>query len=192
MHIASIPMPSLATLPKLFGPTEVRDADSIAEICLFRARVWSATGAVAPDAFSSSTGWRDPLDAVCGHWVVRDDQRNLVAAGRLSIHNSLDDVHEAHEYKQYGVASTGPVAAPDRVVVLPQIQGAGLGCQILDVQDRAAREAGAVIAVRQASPAMTRLLVRRGWQMLGPASADRRFPKVTFQVAVKHFSDELA
>ena len=185
-------MTSLTTLPKLFGPTEVRDADSIAEICLFRARVWSATGALAPDAFSSTTGWRDPLDAVCRHWVVWDDQRNLVAAGRLSVHDSLDDVHESHEYKQYGVASTGPVAAPDRVVVSPQIQRAGLGRQILDVQDLAARETGAVIAVRQASPAMTRLLVCRGWRILGPASADVRFPTVTFQVAVKHFSDELA
>ena len=176
------PMPSLTTLPKLFGPTEFRDGENIVEICFFRAPVWSATGVLTPGAFSSTTGWRDPLDAVCRHWVVRVDLRNLVAAGRLSIHDSLHDVHESREYEQSGVTSTGPVAAPDRFVVLPQIQRAGFGRQILDVQDRAAHEVGAVIAVRQAPSTMTRLLVRRGWQILGPASDDGGFPGSHFKL----------
>ena len=37
-------------------------------------------------------------------------------------------------------------------------------------------------AVRQASPTMVRLLLRRGWQVVGPASDDPRFPGISFQV----------
>jgi hypothetical protein len=53
---------------------------------------------------------------------------------------------------------------------------------LLDRQDAAARAAGAVLAVRQASPGMRRLLERRGWQAHGPGPVDPRFPGVEFTV----------
>lgn len=168
---------------------EVSDSPSIAQICQFRARVWNATGKLSADAFGAE-GWRDPIDSHCQHWVIRNRDAQIVAAGRLSIHASLDDVHQAEEYQRHGVKLPGPVASPDRVVVCPSMQGEGLGKRILDVQDEAAFSQGAQHAVRQASPGMVRLLRRRGWEILGRASNDARFPGEEFQVAIYTFGSD--
>ena len=167
-------------------PYEVFDTSVVREICRFRARVWRQIGQLAENAFSPE-GWYDPIDSDCRHWVIRDGRGKIVAAGRLSVHPSLDEVHQADEYRRYGLDLPGPIAAPDRVVVCPSTQGCGLGRQILDVQDHAARMAGARHAVRQASPRLIQLLQHRGWQIHGPASPDERFPGVEFQVATKVF-----
>ncbi|MFO0905059.1 MAG: hypothetical protein U0939_18785 [Pirellulales bacterium] len=165
--------------------TAVFDAAGIAEICRFRAAVWSATGLLRPEAFGCE-GWRDPVDEHAFHWVVRHVASGLLAAaGRLSLHRGLDQVHQADEYLRYGLAFSGPVAAPDRVVVAPEFQGAGLGALIVDLQDRFARACGAQVAVRQASPSMVRIIKRRGWNLVGPASDDPRFPGAAFTVAYR-------
>jgi GNAT superfamily N-acetyltransferase len=171
---------------RLTGPTEVADPEMVAEICRFRGRVWKETGKLRDDAFGDD-GWCDPIDSHCQHWVIRTEDDALVAAGRLSIHDTLDEVHQSEEYRQYGLDLPGRVASPDRVVVCPSMQGRGLGWQILDAQDQAAVQQGAKHAVRQASPGMVRLLRRRGWKIVGPASADARFPGEEFQVAVVSF-----
>jgi GNAT superfamily N-acetyltransferase len=170
----------------LTGPMEGADPVVITEICRFRARVWKEIGKLAEGAFGSD-GWRDPIDSHSQHWVIRTEDGTLVAAGRLSIHDTLDEVHESREYRQYGLDFPGKIAAPDRVVVCPSMQGRGLGWQILDAQDQAAVEHGARHAVRQASPGMVRLLSRRGWKIVGPASTDSRFPGEVFQVAFVSF-----
>lgn len=167
----------------LTEPIAVDDPETIRQICRFRADVWQATGKLKAGAFGAE-GWRDPIDSDCQHWIIRNADQAIVAAGRLSIHATLDDVHQAEEYRRYGVELTGRIAAPDRVVVCPSMQGSGLGRRILDAQDQAAYQQGAKYAVRQASPGMTRLLRNRGWQILGPASDDPRFPEETFQVAI--------
>jgi N-acyl-L-homoserine lactone synthetase len=162
--------------------TEVDDLQILEEIYALRARVWRTTGGLAANAFPTGQ-WRDAYDALSRHWVVRDEHGRLAAAARLTVHASLDAVPEAAEYLRYDLPRSGPIAAPARVVVCPSAQGVGLAGRLLDVQDQATREAGAQRAVRQASPAMVRLLVRRGWQIVGPATPDPRFPGVPFQVA---------
>jgi GNAT superfamily N-acetyltransferase len=171
----------------LKGPMESTDSEIIAEICRFRARVWKETGKLKNNAFGDD-GWRDPIDSHCLHWVIRTEDDTLVAAGRLSIHDTLDEVHQAEEYRRYGLDLPGRVASPDRVVVCPSMQGHGLGWQILEVQDKTAVQQGAQHAVRQASPGMVRLLRRRGWNIVGPASSDPRFPGEVFHVAVVSFN----
>lgn len=163
--------------------SEVREEHVLDEIYAFRARVWSSVGGLAHHAFPDGQ-WRDAHDNVARHWVVRDEHGLLIAAARLTIHPELGLVPESPEYLRYCPRLHGPIAAPGRVVVCPSAQGMGLGWRMLDIQDEAARQAGAAHAVRQASPTMVRLLTRRGWRILGPASLDARFPDVTFQVAV--------
>lgn len=176
--------PDSQSRPRVFvGPTEVTDAPTLEEIYRLRARVWRQMGLARDGAFPNGM-WCDPLDANCRHWIVIAPDGSVAAAGRISIHKTLSDVHQAEEYLRYSLDPTGPVAAPDRVVVCPSFQGQGLGRRILDVQDAAAREGGARIAVRQASPDMVRLLRHRGWRLLGPASPDPRFPGVAFTVVV--------
>lgn len=169
-------------------PLEVADAETIDEICRLRARVWEATGQAAATAFPDG-GWRDPYDSDCLHWIIRDDRGRLVAAARVTVHDRLEEVPEAEEYSRYGLRLPGPIAAPARVVVLAEAQGGGLARRLLDAQDAFARRVGARHAVRQASPAMVRLLVRRAWRILGPATPDPRFTGVLFEVAVLDLSD---
>ena len=91
---------------------------------------------------------------------------------------------EAEEYEAAGLQLAGRIAAPARVVVAAAARRHGLAGQLLDAQDAAARAAGCAYAVRQSSPAMGRLLARRGWRDVGPAGIDERFPGVRFEVMV--------
>ena len=177
------------TITRFSPPLPITARQEILEICRFRARVWEQTGNLARHAFGED-GWLDPIDFDCRHWAIRNERGGLVAAGRLSIHETLADVHEAKEYFRYGLAVDGPVAAPGCVVVCQSAQGSGLGGAIVEVQDQTAEELGARCAVRQASPGMVRLVRQRGWSVLGPATPDERFPGVQFQVAVRMFASQ--
>lgn len=168
--------------PAFVGPREVSDASSIEEICRLRATVWRKTGDISDRAFADGR-WRDAFDDVSRHWVVtRNDE--IVAAARLSLHDRLAQVPEADEYLAAGMRLDGVIAAPARVVVCPSARRRGLAGELLDAQEQAALRAGATHAVRQASPAMCRLLGRRGWRHVGAAKSDARFPNVTFQIMV--------
>lgn len=175
---------SLAT--QFTAPTEVADSSTLSEIFAFRAHVWRATLAARRVTFLPDR-WHDDDDAISRHWIIRDGTGRIAAAARLSIHPSLHQVAEADEYLRYGLDIEGPIAAPARVVVCPTAQGHGLGKTLLEIQDAAALQAGARAAVRQSSPDMCRLLIRRGWRIVGPANPDPRFPGVEFQVAVHEF-----
>jgi GNAT superfamily N-acetyltransferase len=148
---------------------------------MFRLRlsVWLGEGA-DPDAFPDGE-WRDERDRSRVHWIVLNEDR-VVATASLSMHDTLADVEEGDVYVRAGLASAGVVAAPARVTVSAECRGRGIAQQLLDVQDAAARQAGATLAVRQASPPMRRLLERRGWREHGPGPADPRFPGVVFTV----------
>ena len=164
-------------------PVEVTDAATLEAISRLRVVVWRETGSLAPGAFPDGVWW-DPIDAHARHWVFRRDGE-VVAAGRLSIHPRLEEVWQAEEYLAAELDLEGPVAAPDRVVVARSAQGRGLASRLVEVQDAAAVEAGARHAVRQASPAMQRLVGERGWRGVGPASIDPRFPGVPFQIMTR-------
>lgn len=164
------------------GPERVTEPATLDAIYRLRAAVWRETGDIAQAAFRDGR-WSDEHDATSTHWVIRDGEE-LVAAARLSVHERLADVPEADEYAAVGLALEGPIAAPARVVVAAAARRHGLAWQLLDAQDAAARAAGCAFAVRQSSPAMSRLLERRGWRDAGPAGLDERFPGVRFEVMV--------
>lgn len=147
--------------------------ERLAEMFRLRAAVWIGEGA-DPAAFPGGE-WRNERDASRLHWIVLDEDR-VVATASLGIHARLADVEEGEAYLHAGLSSPGLVAAPARVTVAADRRGRGLVQALLDVQDAAAVEAGATLAVRQASPSMQRLLERRGWLAHGPGPWDARFP----------------
>ena len=169
---------------------ETSDQRLIDEICRFRVEVWREEGQLSADAFPTGR-WRDAIDDHATHWLIRTSDGSSAAAGRLSIHPSLHEVHQCEEYLRFDLGLSGPIAAPDRVVVAPFARANGLGKWILDLQDAASIARGATHAVRQASPRMVQLLKPRGWRVLGPASPDPRFPGVEFQVVIKTFDSEM-
>lgn len=170
-------------------PKLVSSAAEILEICRFRVSVWrDETGGISA-AFFPDGIWHDAHDDTGLHWAIHCGQGRLAASARLTLHGTIADVDDADDFVRYGVHLPGPIAAPARVVVRRNARNRGLAKQLLVVQEQAAQEAGARYAVRESSPAMTRLLSRRGWKILGPASPDPRFPGVAFQVAVKVFGE---
>jgi GNAT superfamily N-acetyltransferase len=154
-------------------------ADRLDEMFRLRLTVWLGEGADAA-AFPDGT-WRDASDLRRRHWIVLNDDC-VVATASLSLHDSLADVEEGDVYVGAGLTASGLVAAPARVTVSAACRGRGVAQDLLDVQDAAARDAGATIAVRQASPPMRRLLERRGWREHGAGPDDPRFPGVLFTV----------
>ncbi|MBM5811077.1 MAG: hypothetical protein FJ191_03820 [Gammaproteobacteria bacterium] len=153
--------------------------ERLLELFALRARVWIAAGA-DPGAFPGGR-WCDERDAGRRHWIALVDGV-IVAGASLGVHTSLADVEEAAAYAGIGWPGTGPVAAPARVVVTAGWRGSGIVTGLLDRQDEAARAAGAVLAIRQASPMLRPLLERRGWCCHGPGPADSRFPGIRFEV----------
>ena len=155
------------------------DGSRLPQLFALRARVWIDEGA-DPAAFPNGS-WSNDRDLERTHWVVLcgDD---IVGGASMGFHSSLSQLEEAEAYRQVPTPPPGIIAAPARVVIDRRHRGRGLADALLDVQDQAAREAGAVLSVRQASPAMKRLLLRRGWRDHGPAPSDSRFPGVDFSV----------
>jgi len=157
----------------------VCDPDRLPELYALRARVWIEEGA-DPEAFPGGV-WSDPHDSHRLHWVGLDGGR-IIAGASLCFHHSIADVDEPEAYWMITPPRSGPIAAPDRVIVERTYRRHGLAQALLDRQDEAARATQAALALRQASPAMRRLLERRGWQYHGPGPADSRFPGVEFSV----------
>ncbi len=155
------------------------DPDRLEELFRLRARVWVAEGA-DPHAFPDGS-WSDSEDVRRTHWVVLDEGR-IVAGASIGFHTALSQVEEPEAYHVIPSPAPGIIAAPARVVVDREYRGKGLAQALLDLQDQAAREAGASLAVRQASPTMRRILERRGWCYHGPGPLDPRFPGVEFSV----------
>ena len=148
-----------------------------------RAAVWRETADVDLAAFRDG-GWSDEYDPASTHWVVRDADE-LVAAARLSVHERLTEVPEAEEYAAAGLRLEGRIAAPARVVVAVAARRRGLAWQLAEAQYAAACAAGCSFSVCLSSPAMSRMLERRGYRDAGPAGPDERFPGVCFRVMVR-------
>lgn len=164
------------------------DSASLAEVCRFRAAVWAATLESSGARFEGAE-LRDAWDAGALHWVVLDESGQIAASARLVIAAELAGIPEPAEYRGRGIPfGNGPVAAPDRIVVRPDFQQRGLASRLLEAQEVAAQQRGAEIAVRQASPAMVRRLLPRGWVTAGPARPDPKFPGVNFTVAYKQLA----
>jgi len=149
-------------------PELVTETPTLEAIQRLRAEVWRQTGELSWTAFRDGR-WSDEHDRTAMHWVVRDDAGELVAAARLSVHERLADVPEAEAYAAAGLELEGPIAAPAHLVIAAAARGRRLFLGLADAQRAAARAAGCTFIVCQDSPAMRRLLVRRGWRQAGPA-----------------------
>jgi len=155
------------------------EPERLPDLYALRARVWVGEGA-DPAAFPEGR-WSDGHDPHRRHWVALDGTR-IIAGASLGIHPTLAELDEPEAYWMLDLAGAGPIAAPARVVVDAAYRGSGLAQALLDRQDEAARAAGALLAVRQASPPMRRLLERRGWEYHGAGPTDPRFPGTEFSV----------
>jgi hypothetical protein len=166
-------------------PIRVTDRGTIEQICRFRVQVWAATGLLAPDAFPGGT-WRDAMDDQCTHLAILSGAE-ILAAGRWSLYQSMEQIPDAEQYKRVGLELEGPIGLPERIVVSRSIPYFNLAWRLLDALDDLSRDAGARYAVGLASPAMVRILKRRNRRVVGQAAPDPRFPGVQFHIIVREF-----
>lgn len=110
---------------------------------IFRLRVdaWREHVAV-PDGMVE---WRDHHDEVGRHFAILCGDEP-VAAARLTVHSSIEDLPEADAYRGILASNPVPVAAFSRCVVHPEYRGRGLARQL----DLARLEAARVADVKRA------------------------------------------
>ncbi|MGE5049844.1 MAG: GNAT family N-acetyltransferase [Deltaproteobacteria bacterium] len=142
-----------------------RDPELIDRIFRLRAAVWSA---LAPDAFATGQ-WTDEHDAHGVHWAVLDGGA-LVAAARFCAHESLGELPDARFFAGFG-PEAAPIGSLNRLVVAGSHRRTGLAGRLDDARlELAAAAACATIACCTHDEHRVRMLVRRGFSVLGPAA----------------------
>jgi GNAT superfamily N-acetyltransferase len=114
----------------------------VSEIQRLRYRVWKAEDVTLYDETSGLIA--DPHDDHALHWGVFDGER-LVGAARLCIHDRQSDVPDAPLFTN--LALPVPVASMNRLVVLQEYRGFGIGRALDERRVEAARNMGACAIV---------------------------------------------
>ena len=149
-----------------FEPFEVdaRDRVLMGEIARLRYRVWLEEGSLDPEAFvGKNEAWLDDEDSHGRHWAVRNDDGRIVAAARLTMHDSfVEGTRDTVLWKDRGLPL--PVVDLSRLVVDQSTRGKGVGQKLNVVRIDASRQMGAASIIATASEANARLLCRLGFQ----------------------------
>ena len=132
-----------------------------------RYEVWSDEGHIDSSLFPTRC-WLDELDFSSRHWVVRDDGgRDIVAAGRCSLHSSLDDEsRDVALWRRLGRDLPLPSVDLGRLVVRKDYRRRGIGQVLNSVRIEAAKEMQAKSVMVTASIENAHLLEKLGFESL--------------------------
>jgi GNAT superfamily N-acetyltransferase len=144
-----------------------------------RAFVWRTLS--TDERFAGET-WNDVFDVSASHWVAfAGDQ--LVAAARMTFHNSVSEVPQAADFSGLDANLALPVASMNRLVVHPDFRCMGLGSRLDVCRLQAARDAGCrtvvVTASKLAGIARFEALKKLGFVPLAPLYSRRNWDFVT-------------
>jgi predicted GNAT family N-acyltransferase len=128
---------------EIVGPEEVHGKDAIDEIGRLRYEVWKGDGLLDLSLFPDGT-WVDDMDfgIRARHWVIRQAKTGeLVAAARLTRHESLDDDYrDVKLWRDSGLTPEVPLIDFGRLCVRSDFRLRGLA-KSLDVIRLAAAHA---------------------------------------------------
>jgi SAM-dependent methyltransferase len=147
-------------------PVEIDPHDPVLLEQIGRLRVcaWATFKEVATEC------WLDEFELSARHWVIFDNGQPIAAA-RLSIHQTLDDVPDASIYEGiFDQPPSGPIALFNRLVVHPAHRGAALSRLFDQVRIAAAIESGcrSVIVQTNSGPSRVAQLHALGFRDVGP------------------------
>ena len=101
------------------------------EIYDLRVNVWEHSG---KSKFVNSqlfpNGWTDALDVKALHWTITNDQNEIVAAARLNIFHSANELPYHNSIKHLTLPAAFPFAFYSRLVIDHRYHGNGLSRQL--------------------------------------------------------------
>lgn len=140
--------------------------DDLDRIGSLRYIVWKEYG--INDAEFPNKIWVDDLDLVGRHWIIENDQNEVIAAARLTFHDSMEDSYRDMQlWKRCGHVLPLPTCDLGRLVVRKDYCGRGLAQSLNEIRITAAREMGAKSIMVTASEANVRLLSKLGFVKIG-------------------------
>jgi len=178
MEIAELPIPIKPRMTtNQYSLTKVSFPDFIHEIGALRIRAWRSEPGIDSVFFSRNT-WIEALDQTAHHWIIADKTR-IVAAARMSMHESIETVPYASLIPTgyHGRYSGKKVASINRLVVDPDYRGRGLARMLDQARiDMAIRED---IDVILAQPQLSRLttLAKQGFSYVCELSSTPEMPE---------------
>ena len=142
--------------------------DTLDEIAHLRKTVWKQ---IAPHgARHTDADWIDPIDAVAIHAHVKIDGK-IVASGRVSIHQSMDDFTESSVLEGFPDWTPPlPLGMMGHLVVDPAYRLQGYATLLDLVRIEAARQVGAHASAGLIAPWRVKSLEGLGYKNLGPLS----------------------
>lgn len=107
--------------------------------------------------------WLDAFDPAARHWVVFQGN-SVVAAARMTIHPSLDEVPDAESYAgMFPEPPAAPIASLNRLVVHPSARGQGLSKALDQARLEAAERLGCRSALLSTASGPNRVRQVQGW-----------------------------
>lgn len=142
--------------------------EMLEEACRLRPKAWRARSCDFPDIDI----WRDAFDDCSDHWVVVHFAR-VVAAGRLTIRDRIEDLPNPELYAGFDLPDAGRVASINRLVVDADYAGLGLSRMIDEARIAHADAQGVrvLLATTFAGRRRVTALERLGFRGLGDAKA---------------------
>lgn len=162
--------------------SEVLYPERMLDIGKFRIHGWKNEEGISQSFFSREY-WIDTLDQRSYHWIISSND-TIIAAARLSLHTSLDDVPYARLLKpEHRVHFENKlIASINRLVVDPSYRGLGLS-KLLD-QVRIERALAQKAEMMIAFPQLIRLvpLMKKGFTLIEQLENIPEMPERPFYV----------
>ena len=110
----------------------LNDKSRLQEIYDLRVNVWESEKNDFVNRRLYPNGWQDELDQSAFHWIVSNDQDQIIASARLNIFNSLKDFPYYASVKYLPFPQERPFAFYSRLVVHAQYRQSGLSRKLFN------------------------------------------------------------
>jgi len=137
--------------------------EAIAEL---RVKVWNQQ--INQTALTERT-WSDNHDSHAFHWIVLNEQNQLIASARLCIHNAVSELPDLEEIEKLVQKAPVPVAMMSRLVVDPLYQRRGIARKLDSLRLEKAKQQKAKSVVLQVPDYRRKAVEELGFDCLGRA-----------------------
>lgn len=144
--------------------TEVREfsplpSELLSAVGVLRVQAWEAS----MEQSTGMTEWLDRFDATARHWVALEQGRPIAAA-RMSVHETLEELPDAESYAGlFPESLPGPIASLNRLVVHPEARRQGWSRHLDLVRLAAAEKLGCRYAILGTASGPHRVSQLVGW-----------------------------